>query len=76
MDNMPSLEIVEVNYSCSPGGIDMFEVYDRTNVDGSPIFSSQSLTSSVAFCYNESKDFIVRTHAEWEARELAYEASR
>jgi len=69
MDNMPSLEILEVNYSCSPGGVDMFEVYDKTSIDSEPIFSSQSLTSSVAFCYNEGRDFTVRTHAEWEARE-------
>jgi len=25
----PSLEILEVNYSCSPGGVDTFEVYDK-----------------------------------------------
>lgn len=76
MDDMPSLEILEVNYSCSPGGIDMFEVYDKTNVNASPIFSSEVLTESVLFCYNQGKDFVVRTHAEWEARELLYEASR
>ena len=76
MYDMPSLEILEVNYSCSPGGVDMFEVYDKTNVNGSPIFSSEILTESITFCYNQGRDFIVRTHAEWEARELAYEASR
>lgn len=66
----PSLEILEMNYACSPGGIDMFEVYDRSNIDGSPIYENKSLTKAVAFCYNQGKDFIVRTHAEWEMREM------
>ena len=33
MSYEPSLEILEVNYSCSPGGIDMFEIYDRLDDD-------------------------------------------
>jgi len=28
----PSLEILEVNYGCSPGGVDMFEVYDKSDI--------------------------------------------
>ncbi len=70
----PSLEILEVNYSCSPGGVDMFEVYDRLDIDpivNLPIYETESLTDAVQYCYNLGKDFIVRTYAEWEMRELA-----
>jgi hypothetical protein len=69
----PSLEILEVNYSCSPGGIDMFEVYDKSEIEpvSLPIYETESLTEAVMFCYNLGKDFIVRTYAEWESRELA-----
>jgi len=69
----PSLEILEVNYSCSPGGIDMFEVYDKSNIPlDIPIYETQSLTEAVLFCYNLGKDFTVRTYAEWEERESMY----
>ena len=69
----PSLEILEVNYSCSPGGIDTFEVYDKSEIEpvSLPIYETESLTDAVMFCYNLGKDFIVRTYAEWESRELA-----
>ncbi len=69
----PSLEILEVNYSCSPGGIDTFEVYDKSEIEpvSLPIYETESLTEAVMFCYNLGKDFIVRTYAEWESRELA-----
>jgi hypothetical protein len=67
----PSLEILEVGYSCSPGGIDTFEVYDKSDIPVSiPIYETESLTEAVLFCYNLGKDFIVRTLAEWEEREL------
>jgi hypothetical protein len=69
----PSLEILEVNYGCSPGGVDTFEVYDRLDIDpivNLPIYETESLTEAVLFCYNLGKDFIVRTLAEWEEREL------
>jgi hypothetical protein len=69
----PSLEILEVNYSCSPGGVDTFEVYDKSEIEpvSLPIYETESLTDAVMFCYNLGKDFIVRTYAEWESRELA-----
>ena len=68
----PSLEILEVNYSCSPGGVDTFEVYDKSDIPLSvPIYETESLTEAVQYCYNLGKDFIVRTYAEWEMRELA-----
>ena len=68
----PTLEILEVNYGVSPGGVDTFEVYDlNESIPMSvPIFETESLTEAVQFCYNLGKDFIVRTFAEWEAREL------
>jgi hypothetical protein len=69
----PSLEIVEVEYSCSPGGIDLFEVYDKSNIPLSvPIYETEELTKAVLFCYNLGKDFTVRTLAEWNERELSY----
>jgi hypothetical protein len=78
MYDKPSLEILEVNYSCSPGGVDEFEVYSLDERDHSspPIFSATTLAESVQFCYNLGKDFTVRTLAQWEEKELAYEASR
>ena len=66
----PSLEILEVNYSVSPGGVDTFEVYDLDEPMSIPIYETESLTEAVTYCYNLGKDFIVRTYAEWEMREL------
>jgi hypothetical protein len=69
-----SLEILEVEYSCSPGGVDLFEVYDKTDIPLSvPIFETESLTDAVLYCYNLGKDFTVKTLAEYHDRELAYE---
>jgi len=69
----PSLEILEVEYSCSPGGIDLFEVYDKSDIPLSvPIYETENLTDAVLFCYNLGKDFTVRTLAEWNERELEY----
>jgi len=64
MSYEPSLEILEVNYSCSPGGVDMFEIYDRLDDDtmSIPIYETESLTEAVQYCYNLGKDFIVRTY--------------
>jgi hypothetical protein len=73
MSYEPSLEIVEVEYSCSPGGIDLFEVYDKSDIPlGVPIYETEELTKAVLFCYNLGKDFTVRTLAEWNERELSY----
>lgn len=66
----PSLEILEVNYSVSPGGVDTFEVYDLDEPMSIPIYETESLTEAVQYCYNLGKDFIVRTYAEWEMRQL------
>ena len=75
MSYEPSLEILEIEYSCSPGGVDTFEVYDKTEIPLSvPIYETESLTKAVEFCYNLGKDFTVRTLAEYHDREFAYEA--
>jgi hypothetical protein len=69
----PSLEILEVAYDVSPGGVRTFEVYDKLDIDpivNLPIYETESLTDAVEYCYNLDKDFIVRTYAEWEMREL------
>jgi len=77
MSYEPSLEILEMEYSCSPGGVDTFEVYDKSDIPLSvPIYETESLTDAVLYCYNLGKDFTVKTLAEWNERELAYEASR
>ena len=72
MSYEPSLEILEMEYSCSPGGVDTFEVYDKTNILSVPLYETESLTDAVLYCYNLGKDFIVRTLAEWEERELMH----
>ena len=66
----PSIEILEVEYSVSPGGVDTYEVYDLDEPMSIPIYETESLTDAVTYCYNLGKDFIVRTVAEWEARQI------
>ena len=66
----PSIEILEVEYSVSPGGVDTYEVYDLEEPMSIPIYETESLTDAVTYCYNLGKDFIVRTVAEWEARQM------
>jgi len=59
--------------SLDPYSVDTFEVYDKSEIEpvSLPIYETESLTDAVMFCYNLGKDFIVRTYAEWEMRELA-----
>ena len=66
--NRPNLEIVEIDYSVSPGGVNLFEVYDtQEEIPMSPpIYESEDLTKAVRFCYNLGQDFTVRTLASWE----------
>lgn len=68
----PSLEILEIAYEVSPGGVRTFEVYDKEEIEpvSLPIYETESLTEAVQFCYNLGRDFIVRTYAEWEMREM------
>ena len=74
MYNKPSLEIVEVNYSVSPGGVDEFAVYSnepRSNISNLSL-PSPKLDEAVRYCYELGKDFSVRILAECEERELAF----
>jgi hypothetical protein len=68
----PSLEILEIAYDVSPGGTRSFEIYDKQEIEPVqlPIYETESLTEAVEFCYNLGRDFIVRTYAEWEMREM------
>lgn len=70
-----NLEIVEIEYSVSPGGVDSFEVYDRQEdnyTSSFPIFETEDLTEAVNFCYNLGQDFTVRTLAQYYAEENLY----
>jgi hypothetical protein len=68
MNNKTNLEIIEIDYSVSPGGVNSFEVYDRGDegfITSFPIFESENLTEAVQFCYNLGQDFTVRTLAQY-----------
>jgi hypothetical protein len=72
MYHKPMLEILEVEYSVSPGGVDEFEVYSlhEEDVMNPPLFTTTDLLEAVQFCYSLGKDFVVRTLAEWEERQM------
>lgn len=75
IDYVPTLEILEVEYSVSPGGVDSYEVYDvgpDHEIMGIPLYETESLTDAVQYCYNLGQDFIVRTVAAWHRNEAAY----
>ena len=63
---MNQLQIVEINYSVSPGGTNLFEVYDNQETMCPPIFESEDLTKTVQFCYDLGVNFEVLTYAQWE----------
>ena len=62
-----NLEILEIDYSVSPGGVNYFEVYDTQDIDpvSLPIYESTDLTEAVNYCYNLGQDFTVRTLAQY-----------
>ena len=66
------LEILEVDYSVSPGGVNLFEVYDvfEEIPMSPPLYESEDLTDAVKFCYNLGQDFSVRTLAQWYREEM------
>jgi hypothetical protein len=68
MDELETLRIYEIDYSVSPGGINMFEVYpdiDSPNdTTGYPLYETESLTEAVTWCYNQGCNFIVYTLAQ------------
>ena len=63
---MINLQIVEVDYSVSPGGETTFEVYDKQEVMDPPIFETNNLIEAVNYCYKLGQDFEVKTLAQWE----------
>jgi hypothetical protein len=64
--NIP-LEILEISYDVSPGGINSFEVYDTEhNFFDPPIYETEDLTKAVRFCYDLGLNFTVRPLAQWE----------
>lgn len=67
MYNKTPLEILEVDYSVSPMGKNVFEVYDTEEVIpmSPPLYETEDLTDAVRFCYNLGQDFSVRTLAQW-----------
>jgi hypothetical protein len=67
MYNKTGLEILEIDYSVSPNGVNAFEVYDayETIPMSPPIYETDELTDAVKFCYNLGQDFTVRTLAQW-----------
>ncbi len=63
---MEKLEVLEIDYSVSPGGVNSFEVYDTEGFPfDPPIFETEDLTEAVKFCYNLGLDFRVRTLAQY-----------
>jgi hypothetical protein len=67
MYNRTPLEILEVDYSVSPAGVNLYEVYDTHEEYPMtpPVFESEDLTEAVRYCYNMGQDFTVRTLAQW-----------
>ena len=61
----PNLEIFEIDYSVSPGGVNSFEVMDGRFPDSPPLYETEDLTAAVQYCYNLGRDFTVRTLAEY-----------
>ena len=66
-------EILEIDYSVSPGGVNLFEVYDTRDKNhwSPPVYESENLTEAVNYCYNLGYNFTVKTLAQWE-REQNY----
>jgi hypothetical protein len=54
---IPTLFIYEMGYSCSPGGVDQFEIHK----DGEVIKSFDTLADAVSYCYIQGEHFTVFT---------------
>ena len=59
------LRILEIDYSVSPGGVNMFEVYPTDIIIDPPYFESTDLMEAVNYCYNMGLDFEVKTLAQY-----------
>ena len=73
---METNKIYEVDYSCSPGGKNMFEVYRDfgTVIPGEfqiPIIVTESLIDACLYCYNKGVNFEVYTLAQYYKEELS-----
>ena len=72
---METLRIYEIDYSCSPGGTNQFEIYsdiDNSYGDGGmPIYTTDSLIDACQFCYDNGVNFNVYTLAQYEVSEPA-----
>jgi hypothetical protein len=76
MSYEPSLEILEVEYSCSPGGVDLFEVYDKTDIPlAMPIYETESLTDVITcLIWTYRNAHVCKTHmSEWKTLLTALE---
>ena len=66
---METLRIYEIDYSCSPNGINQFEIYsdiDNSYGDGGmPIYTTDSLIDACQFCYDNGANFNVYTLAQY-----------
>lgn len=66
---METLRIYEIDYSCSPGGINQFEVYNDLDNDydtqGNWLYSSTNLADACLFAYNEGCNFTVYTLSQY-----------
>ena len=54
------LYILEMNYSISPGGVDMWEVHDS---DGYVVFTSEDPLESISYALGSGLDFEVLRYA-------------
>jgi hypothetical protein len=69
---METLRIYEIDYSVSPGGINMFEIYNDLDNDYDspyPLYESKSLEDACNWAYKQGCNFTVYTLAQ---NELEY----
>jgi hypothetical protein len=60
---METLRIYEIDYSCSPGGYNQFEVYADIDNDyetgGMPIYVSDTLIEATSYCDSLGLDYTI-----------------
>jgi len=61
---MEDLNIYEMNYSCSPGGVDGYEVYTAETFE--IVGKFVTLADAVDFCYKRGVRFTVHPLEVWE----------
>jgi hypothetical protein len=60
------LRVFEMNYSCSPNGVDTFQVCTEPEKGDEIIGSFYTLGEAVTFCYNRGSNFTIYTLEAWE----------